>query len=401
MLEPAIRAAVDGFAVSELVAHYWWGLHRAGVLDASARRRARAGRPHAARGRVVPRCRRSARTLRAIADHGAKAFYAGPVADAIVAASRAADGFLAHDDLASHASTWVDPIATTYRGVGVAELPPNGQGLAALVALNVLEALEPADPASALHWHRRIEAVKLAFADRDEYVADPEQAEIPVAALLDKAYARRRAALVGERALEAPAPGRPGDTVYLCAADGEGNLVSFIQSLFIRLRLGRRLRRHGRRAPEPRRRLPSRSPAPECVGARQAAVPHHHPRHAAPRRRALDRVRLDGRADPAAEPPELRRERRRRRPERRRRRSTARASASRAGKKVLLEAPDGASRRAARSRAPSPRAGTRSSGRPAIAFDAFGGGQAIAALPDGVLAGASDRRKDGCALGLY
>ena len=112
------------------------------------------------------------------------------------------------------------------------ELPPNGQGLAALQALNILECFEPAPPTSALDWHRRIEAVKLAFADRAAYIADPEHAQVPIEALLDKAYARRRAALIGERALEGVAAGLASDTTYLCAADEHGNLVSFIQSLF-------------------------------------------------------------------------------------------------------------------------------------------------------------------------
>ena len=399
VLEPAIRAAVDGFAVSELVAHYWWGLHRTGVLDAAAAEHfAPGGRtPRAGEWFRVPAL---GRTLRAIAEHGAKAFYAGAVADAIVAASRAAGGCLAHDDLASHTSTWVDPITTTYRDVEVAELPPNGQGLAALVALNVLEALGPADPASALHWHRRIEAVKLAFADRDEYIADPEHADVPVAELLDKAYARERATRVGERALAAPPPGRPGDTVYLCAADGEGNLVSFIQSLAAGFGSGVgcgdtgivlqnrgaafRLDPRHRNALAPGKR-PFHTIIPGMLlrgGAAEMAFgsmggpiqPQSHLNFVAnvvdlglSPQEALDRMRFRFQG----------------------------------GKTVLLEAPD----------VPVAEGGTLAAGLeargheierpPAVAFDPFGGGQAIQRLPDGVLAGASDRRKDGCALGWY
>jgi gamma-glutamyltranspeptidase / glutathione hydrolase len=399
VLEPAIRAAVDGFAVSELVAHYWWGLHRAGILDAAAAvELAPDGRtPRAGEWFKMPAL---GRTLRAIAEHGAKGFYAGPVADAIVAASRAADGFLAHDDLASHQSTWVDPISTTYRGVLVSELPPNGQGLAALIALNLLEALEPAEPASALHWHRRIEAVKLAFADRDEYVADPERAEVPVAALLDKAYARGRAALVGERALEAPAPGRPGDTVYLCAADGEGNLVSFIQSLasgfgsgvgcgdtgvVLQNRgAGFSLDPRHRNALAPGKRpfhtiipgMLSKDGAPwMAFGSMGGPIqPQSHLSFVAnvvdlglSPQEALDRMRFRFQG----------------------------------GKTVLLEAPDAAVAEGGTLAEALAARGHEIERPPGIAFDPFGGGQAIQRLPDGVLAGASDRRKDGCALGLY
>ena len=143
----------------------------------------------------------------------------------------------------------------------VAELPPNGQGLAALVALNVLECLEPADPASALHWHRRIEAVKLAFADRDAFVADPEHADVPVAALLDKAYARRRAR-ADRRARARGAVARAPERHRLPLRGrrrGEPRLVH--PEPLHRVRLGRRLRRYGHRAAEPRRRASGSSRA--------------------------------------------------------------------------------------------------------------------------------------------
>ena len=145
VLEPAIRAAEDGFAVSELVAHYWWGIERAGVLDAAARAplapggRRRAPASGSACPRSAARCAPSRRAARAPSTRGA-------IADAIVAASREAGGFLAPEDLAAHASTWVEPISTRYRGVEVAELPPNGQGLAALLALNVLASSTPRTP---------------------------------------------------------------------------------------------------------------------------------------------------------------------------------------------------------------------------------------------------------------
>ncbi|MEN8184332.1 MAG: gamma-glutamyltransferase [Myxococcota bacterium] len=215
VLEPAIRAAEEGFPVTELVAHYWFWLHRAGVLDEAAREVwAPSGRaPRAGEWFRVPAL---ARSLRTVAEGGAPAFYTGAIADAIVETSRRAGGFFAAEDLASHSSSWVEPISTDYRGTTVAELPPNGQGLAALIALNILEQFEPgpAPPSSALDWHRRIEAIKLAFADRNAYIADPDHSEVPVAPLLDKTYAKERAALIGARALPGASPGLPtGDTV--------------------------------------------------------------------------------------------------------------------------------------------------------------------------------------------
>jgi gamma-glutamyltranspeptidase / glutathione hydrolase len=399
VLEPAIRAAEEGFAVSELVAHYWWALERAGVLDAAARAAwAPGGRtPRAGEWFRVPSL---GRTLRALAKGGARAFYEGATADAIVAASKAAGGLLAHEDLAAHASSWVEPIRASYRGVTVAELPPNGQGLAALLGLGVLDCLDPGDPASALHWHRRIEAVKLAFADRDVFVADPEHADVPVAALLDRDYARRRAAEIGERAHPGPQPGLASDTVYLCSADAEGNLVSFIQSLFtgfgsgvgcgdtgivLQSRgAGFRLEAGHRNALAPGKRplhtiIPGfllRGDEPWLAfGSMGGPIqPQSHLNFVA------NRVDLDLNVQEAIDRPRFR---------------------FQGGRQVLLEAPD----------APVAEGGSLATAlgarghevlRPsAFAMDAFGGGQAIERLPDGVLAGGSDRRKDGCALGLF
>jgi gamma-glutamyltranspeptidase/glutathione hydrolase len=231
-LEPAIRTAEDGFPVTEIVAHTWFLLERIGVLRNDAARASWLSGGRAPRAGEWFRAPGLARTLRQIAEGGAAAFYEGEAAKAIVAASRDADGFFEMADLARHTSTWVEPIATPYRGVEVLEIPPNGQGIAALQALAILECFEPAAPTSALEWHRRIEAIKVAFADRAAYVADPEHADVPIEALLDKDYARRRAGLIGDRALEGVAAGLESDTTYLCAADEHGNLVSFIQSLF-------------------------------------------------------------------------------------------------------------------------------------------------------------------------
>jgi gamma-glutamyltranspeptidase/glutathione hydrolase len=233
-LAPAIAYADAGFAVSEIIAHQWRLC--AGLLqnDAAVRTFTPAGRAPAA-GEVV-RFPGLARTLARIAAGGADVFYRGDLAAEIVAFSEAHGGVLGREDLADHASTWVDPIATSYRGYELCEIPPNGQGLAALLALNVLEHFDVAGADAATALHLQIEAVKLAYADRERWIADPALAPVPTAALLAKDYARGRAALIrAERALAGAAPGTlPAgtDTVYLTTADAAGNVVSLINSLF-------------------------------------------------------------------------------------------------------------------------------------------------------------------------
>jgi len=176
-----------------------------------------------------------ARSLQSIAETCAESFYRGELAAGIAAFASKTGGLLTEEDFARHASTWVEPIGTNYRGFDVWEIPPNGQGLAALIALNILEGFEldnlPRD--SAEGFHMQIEAMKLAFADAKRHVADPERAEIPVQALLDKTYAADRRRLIG-RTAAAPVPGRPlsGGTAYLCTADSDGMMVSLIESVF-------------------------------------------------------------------------------------------------------------------------------------------------------------------------
>lgn len=174
-----------------------------------------------------------ARSLRLIAASGAEAFYKGELAEAIASFASATGGYVTTADLAAHCSTWVEPIRATYRGYEVWELPPNGQGIAALEALTILENFDLArfPRESAESYHLQIEAMKLALTDARRYVADPEFENVPTAGLLDRGYAAERAALIGERA-RLPAPGEPprGGTVYLCAADADGMMVSLIQS---------------------------------------------------------------------------------------------------------------------------------------------------------------------------
>jgi gamma-glutamyltranspeptidase/glutathione hydrolase len=176
----------------------------------------------------------AARTLRLIAETGAEAFYTGEVASALAGHAARTGGLITAADLAAHASTWVEPISVPYRGHEVWELPPNGQGVAALVALGILDGVDLATlpPAERLHW--QIEAMKLGFADAFAYVADPDRVTVPAPALLEPAYLAARRAEIGERAA-LPAPGDParGGTVYLCTADADGLMVSLIQSNYL------------------------------------------------------------------------------------------------------------------------------------------------------------------------
>ncbi|HET7341358.1 MAG TPA: gamma-glutamyltransferase [Methylomirabilota bacterium] len=175
-----------------------------------------------------------ARTLRDLAAHGPDLFYRGRVAQAI-AARLERDGFLTTDDLATHAGEWGEPIATTYRGVTVYETPPPTQGVTTLLGLNMLEGddLARLPLHSVEHLHLLLEVVKLAYADRDRWIGDPEHARVPLAALLDKRYAAERRRQVDPHKATTYAAGEPdGDTTGFVIADGHGNLIAVIQSLF-------------------------------------------------------------------------------------------------------------------------------------------------------------------------
>jgi gamma-glutamyltranspeptidase/glutathione hydrolase len=180
-----------------------------------------------------------ARTLQAVADGGADAFYNGSIADAIAATVQEYGGVMTPADLRDHRSTWHDPIQTDYRGVTVCECPPSGQGLAALQALNIAEGWSLGDMAwdDPARLHLMIEAVRLAFADAGRYIADAGRADVPVSALLDKGYAAQRRRLISpDRALTGIGHGdlsAGSDTVYLSVVDGEGNACSFINSLYM------------------------------------------------------------------------------------------------------------------------------------------------------------------------
>jgi gamma-glutamyltranspeptidase/glutathione hydrolase len=178
-----------------------------------------------------------ANTLRLIGEKGPDAFYKGEIADKIDAFMRANGGFLRKADFEKHTSTWVEPVSTNYRGYDVFELPPNGQGIAALQMLNILEGFDihAMGRNSPDTLHTMIEAKKLVWADRAKFYADPGFAKIPVAQLISKQYAAGRRKLIDlHHAAQQIEAGNPaldrGDTIYLCTADDEGDMVSLIQS---------------------------------------------------------------------------------------------------------------------------------------------------------------------------
>ncbi len=184
-------------------------------------------------------------TLDKIAKGGRDAFYKGGIARTIAAYMKRNGGFLTYEDLSAHESQWVEPVSANYRGYDVWELPPNGQGIAALQILNVLEGydLRSAGFGTPEHLHYFIEAKKLAFEDRAKFYADPDFRNIPVQELISKEYAEKRRKRIGKNRAAASYPaGNPalekGDTVYLTTADGEGNMVSLIQSNYMGLGSG-------------------------------------------------------------------------------------------------------------------------------------------------------------------
>jgi len=235
-LAPAIAYAEAGFPVSEIIASSWKGAERGlARVPTSAATFLPGGR--APGFGDVFRNPGLARTLRTIAEGGSGAYYQGPIADTIAAYSRSVGGLLAKDDLARHTSTWVDPVSTSYRGYDVWELPPNGQGIAVLQMLNLMEPynLKAMGPQSAEWLHVLIEAKKLAYEDRARYYADPEFARVPTLALISKAYAKGRAPMLDPaRANDRPVAGEPkqADTIYMTVVDGDFNAVSLIQSNF-------------------------------------------------------------------------------------------------------------------------------------------------------------------------
>jgi gamma-glutamyltranspeptidase / glutathione hydrolase len=233
LFRSAIFYADQGYAVPELVHEFWSGGPQIFANDPEGNRVYLPNGQTPAVGQVF-RNPDLAKTLRLISAGGADAYYNGEIAHAILSTSQALGGTMSADDLAEFKPEWVEPISTTYRGWTVYELPPNGQGMAALEMLNIMETTpaSPEGPLSVAELHKKIEAMKLAYADLEHYNADPRFAKVPVKGLLSKDYAKERAKLIDpDRANCNVTYGAPqSDTTYLTAFDREGNTVSLIQS---------------------------------------------------------------------------------------------------------------------------------------------------------------------------
>ncbi len=238
-LGPAIRYAEEGFPVTDLIAYYWsFGprLYK-GLPGAFVATYTLDGKERTPGKGDIFKNPDLARTLRLIGEKGRDAFYKGEIADKVDAFMRTNGGFLRKTDFEKHTSTWIDPVSVNYRGYDIFELPPNGQGIATLQILNILEGfdLRAMGRNSPETLHTMIEAKKIAWADRAKFYADPAFAKVPLAGLLSKGYAAERRKLIDpDRATKQVEAGNPaldqGDTIYMCTADDEGNMVSLIQS---------------------------------------------------------------------------------------------------------------------------------------------------------------------------
>lgn len=238
LLQPAIRHAEEGFPVSEIISVQWQGAEGHLLRHPAAAEAWLVDAERAPEHGEVFRAPDLAASFRKIAEEGPDVFYRGEIADAIHEFLEDEGGFVTREDLAAHESAWVDPISTTYRGVEVFQVPPNSQGFVALEMLNILEGydhLATLGHNSAPYLHRLIEAKKLAFADRDAYLGDPDTMRVAVETLISKEYAaERRGLLSPDRAAREIPPGMTddGDTIYLTVVDRDRNALSLIYSIF-------------------------------------------------------------------------------------------------------------------------------------------------------------------------
>ena len=239
VLKPAINYADKGFPVSSVISNLWKISYQRYKENVQGEVFKYWFETFAPRGRTpepgeIWRLPVQAQTLQLIADSKARSFYKGELAEKIDSFSSQYGGFLTKEDLEDFSPEWVDPINVNYRGYNVWEIPPNGQGLVALIALNILKGFEFTSKDDPETYHKQIEAIKLAFSDGKRYITESKQMKIGVEELLSSAYAEERRKLIGKEAL-VPSPGKPSKegTVYLATADSEGNMVSYIQSNYM------------------------------------------------------------------------------------------------------------------------------------------------------------------------
>ncbi|WP_126425541.1 gamma-glutamyltransferase family protein [Brevibacillus marinus] len=238
VLQPAIDYAEQGFPISPTLGYYWAAAYHSFKKNVQGEAFQAWFDTFAPGGRAprigeIWRSPDHGATLRLIAETNAEAFYRGELAEKIDQFFRKHGGFLSKEDLADYHPEWVDPIKINYRGYDVWEIPPNGQGIVALMALNILKGFHFSDQESVDTYHTQLEAIKLAFADGKKFVTDPREMRVKVEELLSDHYAAQRRQLISSTA-RLPEAGEPpaGGTVYLAAADEEGNMISFIQSNF-------------------------------------------------------------------------------------------------------------------------------------------------------------------------
>ncbi|MCF6410933.1 gamma-glutamyltransferase family protein [Pseudalkalibacillus salsuginis] len=239
LLKPAIEYAEKGYPISPTLGKFWKAAadHFKSVLtDDEFKHWFDTFAPDGKAPEVgdLWRSEGHAQTLRELAETNTESFYRGKIADKIDAFSKKYDGFLRREDLADFKPEWVDPISVEYRGYKVWEIPPNGQGIIALMALNFMKDSEYTHKEDVDTYHKQIEALKLAFMDGLKYVTESKSMTTTAETLLSDAYAEERRKLIGEKAID-PSSGAPskGGTVYLATADSEGNMVSFIQSNYM------------------------------------------------------------------------------------------------------------------------------------------------------------------------
>lgn len=239
VLEPAINYAAEGYPISSTLGKFWnnaYNVFKKKLTDDVFENWFDTFAPRGRAPKVgeIWSSLDHAETLRSIGETNAESFYRGDLAEKIANFSSENGGYLSSEDLAAHKPEWVKPIKVNYRGYDVWEIPPNGQGIVALQALNILKGFDFTEKESLDTYHKQIEAIKLAFADGHEHVTDEDHMKLSTADMLSAEYGELRRKLIGDEALQ-PEAGEPSlsGTVYLATADNEGNMVSFIQSNYM------------------------------------------------------------------------------------------------------------------------------------------------------------------------
>lgn len=239
LFKPAIEIARNGHAIAPTVAKFWYKafIKYSDVLKGEEYKHwfdifAPNGKPP--KVGEIWKSELHATTLEELSKTNCESFYNGEIANKIDAFSRKYNGYIRKEDLASYTPEWVEPIKVNYKGYEVCEIPPNGHGISALMALNIFNTLDVSNTLNTDSYHKLIESMKLAFVDAKEYITDIRHMSCTIEDLLSEEYAKTRAELIGDKALM-PEFGKPssGGTVYLCTADNEGNMVSYIQSNYM------------------------------------------------------------------------------------------------------------------------------------------------------------------------